>query len=330
MSSQIYPAEASAEAGVARRSARLNGRDVSYLVAGEAEAGNEQDLLLIHGAGVSARSWINQLRGLGQVLRVFAIDLPGHGQSDPVPEATVEGHAEVAARFLDQLGIGPVFVAGHSLGGAVAQALAARHPGLVKGLVLLSTCAKFPETDSPPGRFLWYLPGPIRKVLFFSMAKKILFAHWAPRKAILLGMEEIRTCRPETILKDVAAARAMDLEVVARGLRVPTLILCGSRDRLTPPTSSERLNELIPESRLQIVEGAGHMLPLEVPDHINQELLDFVDSRPGIKGRLLSVTARVLRRSIFRGLLDRVKGWFVRTTRGRLRQRDSGGFPPVR
>ncbi len=118
--------------------------------------------------------------------------------------------------------------------------MSATHPDIVKGLILLSTCAKLPENNSSPGRLLWYLPGPIRKAIFFSLAKKILFAPGASRQARLVGMEDLQTCRPETILKDLAAARAMDLEEVARGLRVPTLILCGSRDGLTPPIFSER------------------------------------------------------------------------------------------
>ncbi len=267
-------------------------------------AGTESTLLLLHGAGVSARSWINQLQGLGQALRVVAIDLPGHGESEPIDEATVEGYADAARGLLAALGSRKVSVAGHSLGGAVAQALGARHPEVVKGLVLLSTCAKLPEIDESQGRLLWYLPGPIRKIVFFSMAKKILFAPGASRQAILVGMEEIRTCRPETILKDVAAAKAMDLEEVVRGLNVPTLILCGSRDRLTPPAVSTRLNELISGSRLQLVEGAGHMLPLEAADRVNQEILDFVESVEESRGRRLRLVAAGMKRSIFRRLIE--------------------------
>lgn len=293
---------------------RVDGKGVSYLATEDAGAGSDQTILLIHGSGVTARSWTDQLRGLGRALRVLAIDLPGRGESDPIPEATVEGYADTALGLLKALGTGPVFVAGHSLGGGVALVLAARGPEVVGGLILLSTCAKLPETANPLGSLLWYLPGPIRKLLFFSMVKKMLFSPGAVARAVRLGMEEIRTCRPETIVKDVAAAKAMDLEEVAAGLDVPALILCGSRDKLTPPALSERLRDLMPGSRLHVVEGAGHMLPLEAPEEVNQAILDFVGSvGRGEVGRL-PLLGRGTKRSILRRFLEKVKALGKRST----------------
>jgi pimeloyl-ACP methyl ester carboxylesterase len=232
-------------------------------------------ILLIHGSGVSARCWINQLGGLAGALSVLAVDLPGHGESDPSDAASVEEYARAVGDALDALGTGPVIAAGHSLGGAVAIALAAGRPAAVRGLVLLASCEKMPHTDGTGERVLAALPGPLRKLAFFSMAKKILFAPGAPAHAVTLGMEELRSCRPETMLKDMRAAKAMDLGEAAARLDVPTLLLCGSRDKLTPPALSARLSELIPLSRLRIIEGAGHMLPLEEADRVNQELLQF-------------------------------------------------------
>lgn len=311
-STEACSAVGSAEVDIIRRFVGPDGERVSYLAAENSRAGTDLTILLIHGAGVSARSWAEQLRRVGQVLRVLAIDLPRHGESDPIPEATVEDYADATHSLLGVLETGPVFVAGHSLGGAVALALAVRHPEVVKGLILLSTCAKLPESDSSLGNLLWYLPGSIRKFIFFSMAKKILFAPGAPSWAVRLGMEEFRTCRPETILQDVAAAKAMDLEELAAGLRVPTLILCGSRDKLTPPVLSKRLNDLIPGSRLHIVEGAGHMLPLEASERVDQELLDFVESVARREVRRLPRVGAVTKWSILRRLLEKGKALFRR------------------
>jgi pimeloyl-ACP methyl ester carboxylesterase len=196
----------------------------SYLTAGIVTG---EPILLIHGTGMSARSWTNQLRGLAPALAVVAIDLPGHGESDPASEATVESYADAAGRLLDALGTGPVVVAGHSLGGAVALALAARHPELVKALVLISSCAKLPANNGSLERLFGSLPAPIRRFFFFSTSRKALFSLGAPMRAVQLGLKDLRSCRPETVRKDVAAAKAMDLEGVAQGLRVPALILWG-------------------------------------------------------------------------------------------------------
>jgi pimeloyl-ACP methyl ester carboxylesterase len=302
----------SGEATVVRHFLGQNGKRISYLAAEGAQAGTRPAILLLHGSGVSARSWTFQLQNLGHALRVLAIDLPGHGESEPIDEVTLDGYANAARGFLDALGTGSVFVAGHSLGGAVAQVLAARHPQMVRGLVLLSTCAQLPARGGVPQSFYRYLPGPIQKVLFFSKARKILFSPFASRQAMVLGMEDLRACRPETILKDVAAAQAMDLREVARKLRVPTVILCGGRDNLTPPALSERLSELIPGSRLLIVEGAGHMLPLEAPGRVNQEILDFVNSVTPQEVRLIPFISGIMKRSILRRLVDKVTRLFRR------------------
>jgi len=194
-------------------------------------------------------------------------------------------------------------VAGHSLGGAVAMALAARRRDIVTGLVLLASCAKLPQAESPGERLLAFLPGPLRRILFFSMAQKLLFAPGVPMGAVSIGMQELRSCPPETILTDVQAARAMDLSEQATKIDVPTLVLCGSRDRLTPPELSEQLRTLIPRARLGIIEGAGHMLLLEVPERVNQAILDFAKTLT-VEIRS-SVLARQLRGvSLIRRLLD--------------------------
>jgi 3-oxoadipate enol-lactonase len=241
-----------------------------------------------------------------------AIDLPGHGESDAIPVVSLESYADAARGVLDALETGPVIAAGHSLGGAVAQVLAARRHDAVTGLVLISSCARLPESNGFLESFYRYLPAPIRKILFFSMTKKILFAPTAPREAILLGMEEIRSCRTETITKDLAMARAMDLQDMARTIHVPTLILCGGRDKLTTPALSQRLSELIPGSRLLILERAGHMLPLEAPEWVNREILGFVRSVAGWEVGPLSFLARVVKRSFVRRLIDAGKTLFTR------------------
>jgi len=197
------------------------------------------------------------------------------------------------------------------LGGAIAIALAARHPALVRGLVLIASCVKLPLVDSVGERLVAYLPGPLRRLVFFSMAKKVLFAPQAPAEAIEVAMRDLRACRPETIMSDVRAARAMDLTEPAAALDVPTLVLAGARDRLTTPALAARLSALIRRSRLRLADGAGHMLPMEAPEWVNREIATFVASiaeplpssasiaarRPSLARRALDWLTRLMRRS---------------------------------
>jgi pimeloyl-ACP methyl ester carboxylesterase len=205
-------------------------------------------------------------------------------------------------------------VAGHSLGGAVALALADRRPQVVRGLVLLSSCAKLPEIDAWTKHLYSYLPGPLRRILFFTTARRILFAPGASDRAVAVGMQELVACRAETIRTDLKAAKVMDLVAQARRVSVPTLIMCGSRDQVTPPPLSERLHELIGGSRLSIIEGTGHMVILESPERVNRDILDFIAS-VGAPGRAAASwrAPQTARRSVVRRLLDLARPLFRRS-----------------
>jgi pimeloyl-ACP methyl ester carboxylesterase len=271
--------------------------------------------VLIHGSGMNARSWVRQLDALAGTVRLAALDLPGHGESDPAPRVSVEDYAGAVGDFLAALASGPALVVGHSLGGAIAIALAARRPELVRGLVLIATCVKLPLVDSLGERLVAYLPAPLRRLVFFSMVQKVLFGPESPADAVAVTMQELRACRPETIQGDVRVARAMDLTESASRLDVPTLVLTGSRDRLTTPALAARLSTLIRGSRLRIMEGAGHMLPLEAPRWVNREIATFAASLDSPTRSAHEVDRP--RRPLLRHVLDRLS---------RLARRGSGAM----
>ena len=283
------------------------GSRISFLAARTPRRGVAKTILLIHGAGMSARSWALQLRGLSPSHQVLAMDLPGHGASDPIADASVESYAEAASTLLTTLGIGPVFVAGHSLGGSVAVMLAASRPDLVQGLVLISSCAKAPQSSGTFKALLGSLPVPFRRMLFSSTARSFLFALGATNSAVQLALRDLRNCRPETVRKDMAAAEAMNLEDMAKNLRTPALILCGSSDIVTPLRLSEKLNDLIPGARLHVVDQAGHMLPLEAPERVNQEIMEFVASVEEDQGHQSGSIVGAAKRHIARLVTARVR-----------------------
>ena len=268
---------------------------------------------------MSAWSWVRQLEALSGRMRVIAVDLPGHGESSAPPGSSIDDYAAAVADFARTLGCGPIVVVGHSLGGSIAIALAARQPALIRGLVLIASCVKLPLVDSVGERLVAFLPGPLRRAFFFSMAKKVLFAPGATADAIASGMQDLRACRPETMLADVRAARAMDLRAQAAALDVPTLVLTGSRDRLTTPTLAAELSALIRSARLRIADGAGHMLPLEAAGWVNGEILAFVDSLAAPRPAPRAPGKR--QRSLLRRVLDRLETAAERFKRSRPRRR---------
>jgi pimeloyl-ACP methyl ester carboxylesterase len=102
---------------------------------------------------MSARSWDRQLENPPSVSRAIAL-LPGHGESSPPPGSSVEEYADAVADFLIALERAPVVVVGHSLGGSIAIALAARRPALVRGVVLIASCVKLPPALDVPALVL--------------------------------------------------------------------------------------------------------------------------------------------------------------------------------
>lgn len=257
----------------------VDGVRVSYLSPGAVGDG-APSLVLIHGSGVSARYWLEQLEGLADVARVVAVDLPGHGDSDPVHDPSLESYAATVAGLIRALDLGPSILIGHSLGGAVALTLAARQPELARALVLIASCAKLPPSNAALEHLFAWLPGPVRRLVFFATAKRLLFSPGAAPDTVRLAMEEIRGCRLETLRRDIAVATAMDLRHLAAAVSVPTVVIAGSRDALTPPALSVALGEAIPQARVVVLEGAGHMVHLEAPGRVNDEIRALIASLP--------------------------------------------------
>lgn len=230
----------------------------------------KKTLVLIHGACTSSFSWHHQLKGLAPKLNVVAFDLPGHGLSEPMENPSVERYAEVVKGAMDQLKLGRVFLAGHSLGGAVAQAFTLKYADRVKGLILVATTAKLDLLGLDAAGLLRLVVGSLQKLLPTT--------HHEEQDPVI---EEIRCCPPSVFLSDFVVGTGFDFRKEIGELSLPTLILVGSEDRLTPPENAKQLHEAIRGSRLELLQGAGHMLPLEAPEWVNGKILDFIRGHSG-------------------------------------------------
>jgi pimeloyl-ACP methyl ester carboxylesterase len=229
-------------------------------------------LVLIHGSGGSRLHWPPAVRRM-QGQHVYALDLPGHGDSAPPCESSVAGYAQRLMDWLGALDLERVILAGHSLGGAIALHAAAAFPQRVAGLVLVGTGARLRvhpailETTADPGGF----DQAVAQVMEWAFSTK------APARLVELAHKRMLETDPRVLHKDFQACDAFDMMDQLGEIRAPALALCGSEDRLTPPKYSRYLAENIPDAGMSLVEGAGHMVMLERPDRVASAIAAFID-----------------------------------------------------
>jgi pimeloyl-ACP methyl ester carboxylesterase len=203
-------------------------------------------------------------------MEVILLDLPGHGQTlgegvDRVEDARDAVHGAIAG-----LGLGELFLVGHSMGGAIAMLFALAHPELLRGLVLLATGAKLRVLPEILDGVLKDKEATVRKITGFAFSAK---AHPA---MVENGYKEMMRCKAGVIYRDFYSCEQFNLMERVKDIAVPTLILCGEDDLLTPPKFSEYLHTQIPGSTLVRIPDAGHILMVEKPDPVNKAIETFV------------------------------------------------------
>jgi pimeloyl-ACP methyl ester carboxylesterase len=243
-------------------------------------------LVLIHGSGASGATWAPMVPLLAAHHHVVRVDLPGCGQSPPPPSYDVPAQAGQVAAVLDALGLHGVPVAGHSSGGYVATALAEQRPGLVGSLVLISSGprldALLPQPSilrvllAPPlGPLLWAVRSDamIRKGIVATTARPVVIPDdlvAGTRGVTYRGMRKVLHCNGAYL-----AERSLPERVA--GLGVPVLVIFGAADPRWGPASA-RQYEVVPEARIEMLPGVGHVPMIEAPDETAKLLLDFVAS----------------------------------------------------
>jgi pimeloyl-ACP methyl ester carboxylesterase len=248
------------------------GGTIFYTVNGRPSAGSA--LVLLHGAGGSRLNWPPELRRLGQArlpgATVYTLDLPGHGHSNGKGRDAIADYATDVAAFFDAAGIVRAVVVGHSMGGAIALAMALDFPERMAGLVLIATGAR-----------LRVAPAILERIpTDFEAALDIITRYaWAPDvslELVGLGRERLREAGPDVLLGDLIACDRFDVMERLGEVDVPTLVVAGSADRLAPVKYARYLAECISGAQIAIVEGAGHMVMLERPAEVADAVYKFL------------------------------------------------------
>jgi (E)-2-((N-methylformamido)methylene)succinate hydrolase len=225
--------------------------------------------LFVHGVGRNAGDFRRQLAGLSGRHSVVVPDLPGHGRSaglDGLP--TVEAYADFVDRFAAAVCRRPLVLVGSCLGADAAVAVAARRPGRLAGLVLLSAGWR-PDAglvdrirDVVRGR----LPQQFDTSAFSPSTPMDVMREW--------WMEQVKT-DPRVLHGDLAAAAGFDAGALASDVRLPTLVVHGADDQLADVDAARALAGAVAGARLEVVAAAGHAVHMEQAERVNALVADF-------------------------------------------------------
>ncbi|HVN55856.1 MAG TPA: alpha/beta fold hydrolase [Anaerolineaceae bacterium] len=232
-------------------------------------------LVLIHGAGASHQIWPAELRDLPG-FRVFALDLPGHGKSAGTGGHSIFIYADCLVKFLDTLHLRKAVFVGHSMGSAIALALALEHRSRVVALGLIGTGAVL----DVPGDLLDFSANPATLPIAVESLIQRSFGPRAPAPLIEDTIQCMLETRPGVLNGDLKACTFFDIRKQLDRIRLPIILFCGSEDRLTPPPYAHLLESCISAACLRLYYGAGHMLFLERPQALAADLVEFLNSIP--------------------------------------------------
>lgn len=254
-------------------------------------AGAGQPLLLLHGLVGSGRNWRQNIGFLSRYASVYAIDLFNMGESQRIPglDASLEATADRIVAMMDVLGLGSADIAAHSHGGAIAMMLAARHPDRVRKLILFAPANPFCDA----GRHL---------IRFYNTPA----GAWTARRLPMLP-RMLHATALGRMYGDPARVAAGTLETYTEGMRIPgtvdhvlrvvagwyddmralrselvnlaekqALFIWGDRDRAVTLPSGERLQRMMPMSKLMVIPGVGHLPFAEMPDACNEAMAQWL------------------------------------------------------
>lgn len=254
-----------------------NGYDIGYEEAG---GGELTPIVFLHGVGSDKSVWRPQLAHFGQTRRTAAFDYPGYGDSDPAPEGTTrDDYASAIISAMHELGIDRAHVCGLSLGGVVAIAMHHADAERCVSLILADTFAVHPDGKAIYERSL-AASNDLRGLA--EARVDVLLAQPADPRFRSEIVETMARIDPAAYRIGAEAVWLADQRERAEHIRVPTLVLCGTEDKVTPPALSRELAHLIPAARCEPIERAGHLTNLEQADAFNTLVSAFiraVDSR---------------------------------------------------
>ncbi len=258
----------------------VNGNEAYWVDEGESDA---QPIVLIHGFPFSHEMWNPQIEVFAKQFRVIAYDLRGHGKSGVGDgQYVLEFFVDDLIGLLDRLKIGKAVLCGLSMGGYIALRAVERNPERVSGLILADTQAKADSNEAKLKRAAAVRSVKANGVNAYadSFVKSVFTPQSLGSKSE--AVENIRRIIQSNSSLGICGAllalvsRTDTTETLAE-INIPTLILVGEHDTLTPPTASQEMHNRIPSSEIHLIPGAAHLSNLENTYEFNKQVLSFLD-----------------------------------------------------
>jgi 3-oxoadipate enol-lactonase len=246
---------------------------------GFAESGKgDPPILFLHGVGSDKSVWAPQLDHFGQSRRAVAFDYPGYGESEPAVGADRDDFARSILAAMDAMKIGPAHICGLSLGGVIAIAMHALAPERCVSLVLADTFAVHPEGQAIHDRSVAASQSMTMRELAEARTS-VLMGEEASEELRAEVIETMAAIDPGAYRVGAAAVWLADQRDRVAAIDVPTLILVGEEDGITPPALSEDLAARINGARLHKIAGAGHLANAEQPQAFNEAIESFLSGQ---------------------------------------------------
>lgn len=252
----------------------IDGRKIACWVNDGSFLPDRKTLVFIHGSGDDHTKWIQQYNPLKNVFNIAAMDLPGHGRSEGHGEQEVAAYVEWVKKILDGLKIFNPVLIGHSLGAAICLSYVIRYDTSAAAVVPVGGGVKMPVNPMILEGLKQDPAAVIDMVAKFSVAKQ------NREKFSSHIVNSLSLVNPGIIHGDFSTCNGLDITEAVAGIRIPTLVICGAEDKMTPPSLSQVIRDRIPGAKFTLIEGAGHYAMMENPETFNEVLTAFVSSLP--------------------------------------------------
>jgi len=242
-------------------------------------------LLFLHGVGGGHAAWNRQVPYFAALgYRAHAWDQPGYGGTALVDPYDLEQVCGALQRLIESLGGEPVVLVGHSMGGFVAQEAYARFPQLIRALVLGFTSPSFGGGSSEfVDKFIAARIGPLDEGCSMAEVAARLLPSMRGSKSQPEGVAHAERVMgaipPATYRKAVQLLTTFDRRAQLPAITLPVLLVAGSEDRVAPANVMQRMAQKIPGAEFVLLEGCGHLGPMDQPEPFNEALRGFLERR---------------------------------------------------